>query len=73
MSEKEREKNDKERGAGKRKMCYRKVFIHHRCGHRITQLVEGCGNVECRAVSDRPVITNKYTCVVPGCLFYGRF
>lgn len=24
-------------------MCYRKRFIHHRCGHEVTTLIEGCG------------------------------
>ena len=24
-------------------MCYRKIFIHHRCGHIVTSLVEECG------------------------------
>ncbi|KAK3319727.1 hypothetical protein B0T19DRAFT_445530 [Cercophora scortea] len=42
-------------------MCSRKVFIHHRCGHRITELTEFCGNVECRFVMDEQVVSNKYT------------
>ncbi|EAQ83403.1 predicted protein [Chaetomium globosum CBS 148.51] len=24
-------------------MCYRKIFVHHRCGHEITSTLEGCG------------------------------
>jgi len=54
-------------------MCYRKLFIHHRCGHKITELTEPCGDVECRTVYDQPVISNKYTCVVMACSYYGHF
>jgi hypothetical protein len=54
-------------------MCSRKIFIHHRCGHRITELTEQCENVECHKVSDVPVISNKYTCVMMGCIYYGHF
>jgi len=54
-------------------MCFRKIFIHHRCGHKITELTEHCGNVECKVVSDRPVVTNKYTCIVQSCMYYGHF
>ncbi|KAK3376895.1 hypothetical protein B0T24DRAFT_677754 [Lasiosphaeria ovina] len=46
-------------------MCQRKIFIHHRCGHKITELVEQCGSVECRTVTDVGVITNKYPCAPP--------
>ena len=42
-------------------------------GHKITELVEPCTNVECKATADMPIISNKYTCVVPGCIYYGRF
>jgi hypothetical protein len=28
------------------KMCYRKIFVHHRCGHEITSTLEGCGMFE---------------------------
>ncbi|KAK0712857.1 hypothetical protein B0T26DRAFT_753037 [Lasiosphaeria miniovina] len=45
-------------------MCQRKIFIHHRCSHKITELVEQCGSVECRTVTDVGVITNKYPCAV---------
>lgn len=55
------------------KMCYRKLFIHHRCGHKITELVEACGNVECRTVYDTTIISNKYTCVIMSCIYYGHF
>ena len=54
-------------------MCYRKIFIHHRCGHKITELTESCGDVECRVVFDVPVISNKYTCVIMSCCYYGQF
>ena len=54
-------------------MCYRKIFIHHRCGHKITELLEQCGNVECRTITEQPVITNKYTCIVMSCAYYGHF
>ncbi|KAK4244706.1 hypothetical protein C7999DRAFT_17052 [Corynascus novoguineensis] len=58
-------------------MCYRKIFIHHRCGHHVTAAIEGCGicagNVECRSTKNKPTITNKYPCVVPTCPHYGKF
>lgn len=54
-------------------MCYRKLFIHHRCGHKITEVTEPCGNVECRTVFDTPIISNKYTCVIMACSYYGHF
>jgi len=54
-------------------MCTRKVFYHHRCGHRITELTEACGDVECKSVYDDSVITNKYTCIYSTCSFYGQF
>ncbi len=54
-------------------MCTRKVFIHHRCGHRITELLEECDNVECKTVYDLAVVTNKYTCITASCVFYGHF
>ncbi|KXX76159.1 hypothetical protein MMYC01_207362 [Madurella mycetomatis] len=55
-------------------MCCRKVYIHHRCGHPVTSLVEGCdGGMECPGVADVHTVTNKYPCVLPGCPFYGRF
>ena len=25
------------------KMCHRRIFIHHRCGHEVTSTIEGCG------------------------------
>lgn len=54
-------------------MCVRKIYIHHRCGHKITELLDRCGNVECKKVKDKPVVTNKYTCVQIHCEFYGQF
>lgn len=54
-------------------MCSRKLFIHHRCGHKITELTEPCGNVECRAVREKPIISNKYTCIIMSCMYYGHF
>ncbi len=53
-------------------MCVRKIFIHHRCGHPITELKEACGEAGC-APRDVTVVTNKYPCVCPGCLYYGQF
>ncbi|KAK3346590.1 hypothetical protein B0T25DRAFT_571719 [Lasiosphaeria hispida] len=58
---------------GHANMCYRKLFIHHRCGHKITELTETCGDVECRTVLDTPVISNKYTCIIMSCMYYGHF
>ncbi|GKT41400.1 uncharacterized protein ColSpa_01581 [Colletotrichum spaethianum] len=49
-------------------MCQRKVFIHHRCGHKITELVEQCDNFECSGITQNPVISNRYTCIVRSCL-----
>jgi hypothetical protein len=54
-------------------MCVRKVFYHHRCAHKITELVVSCGDVECKSVVDKPVITNKYTCITQTCQYYGHF
>ncbi|KAK3937207.1 hypothetical protein QBC46DRAFT_268003 [Diplogelasinospora grovesii] len=54
-------------------MCSRKIFIHHRCGHKITELREACGDVECRTTQDVSVISNKYCCVVASCCYYGHF
>jgi hypothetical protein len=54
-------------------MCVRKIFIHHRCGHKITELAEACGEDGCRAVHAASVVTNKYPCVCPGCVYYGQF
>ncbi|KAK4236664.1 hypothetical protein C8A03DRAFT_16711 [Achaetomium macrosporum] len=54
-------------------MCFRKFIIHHRCGHHITTLVEDCENIDCRSLKDKPVISNRYPCVVLGCPLYGRF
>lgn len=53
-------------------MCLRKIFIHHMCGHKITELTEACGELGC-TVSDVSVVTNKYPCVAPGCVWYGQF
>jgi hypothetical protein len=30
-------------------------------------------NVECQTVKNKPVISNKYPCIVPTCPYYGRF
>ncbi|KAG7040208.1 hypothetical protein JMJ77_0010488 [Colletotrichum scovillei] len=45
-------------------MCQRKVFIHHRCGHKITELIEQCETFECPGITHKPVISNRYTCIV---------
>lgn len=54
-------------------MCLRKIFIHHRCGHKITELMEPCDGIGCAGVAQRPIITNQYTCVVRACMWYGQF
>ncbi|KAK1515548.1 hypothetical protein CPAR01_16669 [Colletotrichum paranaense] len=54
-------------------MCQRKVFIHHRCGHKITELLEQCETFECPGIMQKPVISNRYTCIVRTCLWYGQF
>lgn len=54
------------------RMCLRKIFIHHMCGHKITELTEACGELGC-TVNDVSVVTNKYPCVAPGCVWYGQF
>ena len=54
-------------------MCVRKIFIAHRCGHRVTELVEPCETFECGTVVDTPVISNKYTCVLSMCCWFGQF
>ncbi|KAH6623195.1 hypothetical protein F5144DRAFT_496434 [Chaetomium tenue] len=54
-------------------MCYRKIFVHHRCGHEITSTLEGCEQAECRSTKDKPTLSNKYPCVVPSCPYYGMF
>lgn len=53
-------------------MCIRKIFHHHLCQHRITQLFQPCGNVECRTVVNEVAYTDKYPCIVQGCPYYGR-
>jgi len=54
-------------------MCVRKIFIHHRCGHRITELLQICSNVECKRTKKEEVITNKYACINMQCGYYGQF
>jgi hypothetical protein len=54
-------------------MCFRKIFIHHRCGHTCTELVVSCGAFECKTVSDKEVISNKYPCVFQNCVYWGQF
>ncbi|KAB5550016.1 hypothetical protein GE09DRAFT_1128676 [Coniochaeta sp. 2T2.1] len=54
-------------------MCVRKIFIHHMCAHRITELIEACGEPECATVVDNKVVTNKYPCIVRECVYYGQF
>ncbi|KAF3810441.1 hypothetical protein GCG54_00013679 [Colletotrichum gloeosporioides] len=55
-------------------MCLRKVFIHHRCGHKITELLEPCDGIDgCPGVVTKPVITNHYTCIIRSCVWYGQF
>lgn len=55
-------------------MCLRKVFIHHRCGHKITELLEPCDGIDgCPGVVNKPVITNQYTCIIRSCIWYGQF
>jgi hypothetical protein len=54
-------------------MCVRKIFIHHRCGHRITELLQPCGNVECKKTRKEEVVTNKYACINMQCGYYGHF
>ncbi|KAK4177780.1 hypothetical protein QBC36DRAFT_184178 [Triangularia setosa] len=55
-------------------MCILKIIIHHRCGHRVTSLLENCENVECRGVKgNKEVVSDKYPCAVGGCPYWGRF
>lgn len=54
-------------------MCRHKIFIHHKCGHRITELTITCRNADCTSVIQDNVTTNKYGCILPGCAYYGQF
>ncbi|AEO68154.1 aadbdaf8-3e34-4edc-90cf-c71bfcf36962 [Thermothielavioides terrestris] len=54
-------------------MCSRKIFIHHRCGHQVTTSVESCDKVECRLVKDQQTVSNRFPCIVPTCVYYGKF
>lgn len=58
------------------RMCtHKKVIIHHRCGHRVTELLqhESCAVENCKAVRVEEVASNQYPCVFPACPYYGRF
>ncbi|KAK0649045.1 hypothetical protein B0T16DRAFT_389186 [Cercophora newfieldiana] len=50
-----------------------KSYADFSFSQRITHLLDPCEKVPCRGVSDDTIVTNKYTCVIVGCLFYGRF
>lgn len=57
-------------------MCIRrKIIIHHKCAHKVTELLqsEPCHDDDCTAIRAAEVVSNKYPCVVRGCPYYGRF
>lgn len=57
-------------------MCTRKkIIIHHRCGHKVTELLqhESCANESCKVVRVEEVASNQYPCVNHTCPYYGRF
>lgn len=63
-------------GGGHLMMCIRKkIIIHHRCGHKVTELLLAapCEDDDCRAIRAEEVVSNQYPCVVHNCPYYGRF